>query len=149
MSRLILVVSLFTVWWIVTDPWLKLRSVAGATIFYFMESTYVWLHGKPFHSTFAQFWNNVWSHPLIADFYFLFIAETWGSFLRIACYPVVIWSLELLQDSVIRKVYGRNVAWDYSGNKFSLFKGAIDLSMAGEWWLLGIAMEYIYSPLAF
>jgi hypothetical protein len=146
---LVIVVSVFLGWLMLTDLSSKIRSLLGAVCFYFIESTYVWFHGKPFHSTFAQFWNNIWSHPLIADIYFTGILSDSGPVVRIALYPLVIWGLELVQCTVLKSVYGRNIAWDYTGNRFSRFGGAIDLGMAIEWWLLGAAMEFIYARLAF
>ena len=65
---------------------------------------------------------------------------------RVGLYPVVIWALEIVQGTILKKVYGRNVAWDYSRNRFGCIDGLIDLSMVLEWWLIGLVMEIIYYP---
>jgi hypothetical protein len=78
--------------------------------------------------------------------YFIVVAPEWSPVLRVGLYPLVIWSLELVQCLTITSVYGKNVAWDYTGNKYSCMGGAIDLSMFSEWWLLGTAMEFVYMP---
>ena len=139
-----MLLGLFSAWFCLCSSDMRVRSVIGAGAFYFIESTYCWLQGKPFRSTFAQFYSNIWSHPLIADMYFVVIASEWPSIIRIALYPLVIWSLELVQCLTITYVYGKNVAWDYTGNKHSFMRGSIDLSMFFEWWLLGMTMEFVY-----
>ena len=146
LKRVALVIALFGTWWWFSSVSLKVRSVIGAVAFFFIESSYLFVHGKGFRSTFAQFWNNVWSHPLISDVFFRLVAPDWNPYLRILAYPLVIWGLELVQSRTITVVYGCNVAWDYSGNRWSRFGGAIDLSMFTEWWLLGAAMEFLYYP---
>ena len=149
MKKVSIIVTLFTVWALTTSNSLKIRSLFAAGAFYLIESTYVYMHGKAFHSTFAQLWNNIWSHPFISDWFFLVIASAWPSWARILAYPIVIWALELVQSTVITAIYKRNIAWDYSGNKWSFFNGSIDLSMFTEWWCLGAAMECIYYPYIF
>lgn len=145
-GRAILLLGLFGTWFCFTSPGQRFRSLIGASVFYLIESTYCWIQGQSFHSTFPQFYSNIWSHPLIADVYFLFVAPAWSPVLRIVLYPLVIWSLEFVQCFTITSVYGKNVAWDYTGNKYSCMSGAIDLSMVFEWWLLGSAMEFVYMP---
>lgn len=147
-TKTFLILTLFIGWWLVSNPSLRIRSVLAAVAFFFIESVYLKLQSKANRSTFAQFWNNIWSHPLIADFYFRDLAGDWSSASRILLYPIVIWGLELLQNKVMIRVYGKNVAWDYSGSRYAKFQGVIDLSMAPEWWMLGIVMEYVYMPLA-
>ena len=116
--KLALILALFGVWTITSTPSLRIRSVISAVAFYFIEATYLYVQGKGFHSTFAQFWCNVWSHPLISDLIFLTLLPNSSSLVRVGIFPLVIWALELTQSVVLRSVYGRNVAWDYTGNKY-------------------------------
>ena len=121
---------------------LVVRSFFSAVAFALIESVYCGLDGKPFGSSTAQFWNNIWSHPIIADMYWEVMPDM--PWVRVVMYPVLIWGIEIGQGTVIKFVYGRNVAWDYSINKWGRMDGLIDLSMIFELWILGLVMEFVY-----
>lgn len=142
----VLITSLFTIWWTLSDASLRSRSIFAAFAFFAIESVYLQLQGKRKLSTFAQFWNNVWSHWFISDLYFVHTMSGTSAIFRILLYPLVIWVLEIVQSQVIIFVYGRNVAWDYSGHKLARLNGSIHLGMWPEWMLLACAMEFIYYP---
>ena len=65
---------------------------------------------------------------------------------RILLHLLVIWVVEIVQSQKLMFIYGRNVAWDYSGHKSAKFNGSIYLGMWPEWMLRACVMEFIYYP---
>merc|ERR1712108_60067 len=57
--------------------------------------------------------------------------------LRILCFPLNIWLLEIVQHEVFKFLFGFNPAWDYTGAPGSMCDGAINLAHAKLWLVLG------------
>ncbi|EER05030.1 hypothetical protein Pmar_PMAR009209 [Perkinsus marinus ATCC 50983] len=159
---------IFAVWWSFTDDTEKIRSVCGAVIYAFIESAYLTFHEGHFNSTFAQFWCNIWYHPIVMDvyrraaipaltaflldrsdllrFHFDHDPLVLASVLAVCLMPINIWCLEAVQGYLIILLYGENIAWDYSYSKFSFAGGNCNLAMVVEWLVFGLALERIYWP---
>ena len=57
-------------------------------------------------------------------------------------YPVNVWFLEAFEESfLIRPIYGRNVAWNYSDYADEAMGGCVRLGHAPAWWALGAAVR--------
>jgi len=99
------------------------------------------------HSSFAQFWSNVVFAPLIMHGYRSLLAGTTLPFrlARVALFPFNIWGLEIVEGYVIMMVFGRNVAWEYTGRD-AWFHG----NVKGDYWLpwlgLGAVVELLWEP---
>jgi hypothetical protein len=63
--------------------------------------------------------------------------------IRVAFFPILLWTLEVIQHYFIIFLFGRNTAWLYYGDTV-YFGGAIRLSMWKLWLILGAALQGFY-----
>mmetsp|Transcript_91295 Transcript_91295/g.182049 ORF Transcript_91295/g.182049 Transcript_91295/m.182049 type:complete len:243 (-) Transcript_91295:165-893(-) len=104
------------------------------------------------HSSFAQFWINVIFTPGLLFLYRSLVSQAfllvpgfmqYVSIVRVLCFPVNIWCLEIIEGYLLMLFFGRNVAWEYRGPK-AYFHGNITLEYYIPWCLLGGAVEAFY-----
>lgn len=57
--------------------------------------------------------------------------------------PFFVWTLEIIQDKTLKFLFGRNDAWDYSKEAWSMFDDAITLGFFPYWVVLGMLLELI------
>lgn len=61
--------------------------------------------------------------------------------------PLQIWLLEVVEDFVLKVIFGHNTAWSYVGERTAWCGGAIKLNMWPLWMMLGVVLEVSYAPL--
>ncbi|KAF4656771.1 hypothetical protein FOL47_008749 [Perkinsus chesapeaki] len=164
----LMVPIIFALWFTFTDFTGKIMSFCGAVMYAFIESTYLTFHEGHFHSSFAQFWCNIWYNPIVTEVYrrhaipaltnllvenSQFFQAHFGedplvlaSVLAVCLMPLNIWCLEVVQGYLIIFLYGKNIAWDYSYSKFAVMHGNCNLTMFPEWLAFGLILERIYWP---
>jgi len=93
---------------------------------------------QPF-TTAEQFFVNLFTTPLIH----LYMMALPHPVLRVGFFPVVLWTVEVIQHYFLKFLFGRNTAWLYYGATV-YFEGAIRLSMWPLWLILGAALQGAY-----
>lgn len=95
-------------------------------------------------TTFAQWWANVVYAPVLLHGYWRLVPPS--AWLRVLCFPLNVWALEIVQGYGLAFVYGgKNPAWHYS-DRWALFDGHITLSHWNLWLLLGAAVHFFAAP---
>ena len=93
--------------------------------------------------TIAQFLANVLLLPFFFTLYPLLLNS---SVLRVILFPLFIWSLEIIEGYVLIFMFGKNIAWTYSG-KDAFFNGNIKLGYFKLWLILGVFYEILTNQL--
>lgn len=101
--------------------------------------------GRNGFTSVEQFLLNVLYVPIALHCYFAlfkvpsfpWVAQSMVALVRTLCFPFNIWILEIIQDRILRFLYGFNPAWDYTGAPGSRFGGAINLAHWKLWIALG------------
>jgi hypothetical protein len=154
-SRVAYVSIILNHWIARTNDEEKVLSVLGAGAFAFVESTWTSLTSGFPHTTWYQFYCNLAYTPFLLGTSYTF----WGSFggdclffgneidvIRVLCFPIAIYMLELIQGYSLIFIFGENRAWHYNGS-LALFHGNITLAYFFVWILFGLVIEVSYLPL--
>ncbi len=135
------VIWLFVYYWFrKTSLFVKLFSLLCGLLFALVESLYCKITAGVWKTTWQQFIMSCLGTPIFIIMYYQIIQNFW---LRLVLYPVDIWLWEFIGDRCIKSVYGRNLAWDYGNNKYSIFDGAIKLSYYFHWVVVGLGVELL------
>jgi hypothetical protein len=144
-----------SIWFAYSGINAKVRGFIGATTFTLIEYTFytltyelpdgtvVFSPGDPRcrkgHTTPHQWFVNVLCLPFFLDEYFRLMPQT---IVRALCWPLNIWSLEIVEGLLLILTYGYNPAWEYYGPGAYVF-GTIQLNYWKFWLPMGFAIHFI------
>jgi len=133
---------LVSMWWTCYTLENKTISVAGAFAYTLAESAFTTVERGQAYTSAGQFFANVVYIPIMLRGYPTALQALTGvpaaSALFVFLYPLNIWFLEVVQDLFILKpIFGRNVAWNYSDYADEALTGTIRAGHAPAWWALG------------
>ncbi len=145
LSRKLLFYSIAIAWLVFLPRTFKLRAAFGATAYSLIEYTFTFVNDGTAYTSFAQFFGNLLYVPILLDGYGFLLYD--NLFLYILFFPVNVWLLEIVLDSLFHVIYGRNVAWCYHSYEDSKLNGVIRVGHGKFWLLLGAACHVIYPTL--
>ncbi|KAF0701630.1 Aste57867_7945 [Aphanomyces stellatus] len=148
-----LVAGLGGAWYFFHGTPVQFSAIAAATAFSCIEYTWYSLttedadgdvHFTPFqatcragHTTWAQFWANVLYTPVLLHTYRAVVPHP---ILRVLCFPLNIWLLEIVEGYTLIYLFGRNIAWTYKTTD-AYCHGNIRLGFWKLWLALGLVLE--------
>lgn len=168
-----LLAAIVAVWLFFADTASKVMALQGASVYSYLEFSWYCFSkevggtikvvglaedGRKGFTTAEQFIGNLLYLPLAFNGYHALLPMPACGFwcanglmmvcLRIALFPLNIWTLEFVQDAVMKAMMGFNPAWDYTGDSGSLLGGAINYHHWRLWIALGIICECFSVPMA-
>lgn len=146
MRQTSLITIISVVWLYFTTLEQGLWSMLVATSFAVIEGSYRKYQRNRFHTTAHQWWANVATHFVISHIYVSLVASR---VLRLLMFPIAVWILEIIQDRLLKLVFLRNPAWNYTPNRYAAFSGAVDFGMYAEWFVVGVVYEFVYIKVRF
>eukprot|EP01118_Nematostelium_gracile_P004256 TRINITY_DN14992_c0_g1_i1.p1 TRINITY_DN14992_c0_g1~~TRINITY_DN14992_c0_g1_i1.p1 ORF type:complete len:172 (-),score=28.79 TRINITY_DN14992_c0_g1_i1:55-570(-) len=157
--RSFLFISIWIIWWQITDYKQKRNAFICGILFAGIELIYT--SSVPDHTisrfslfcqlhhaktSWSQFWVLIFFFPFIVEPYaWLFeghLAFDWV--IRIVFSPLMVWVLEICEGYLLHLIMGANTAWHYTGED-AFFHGNIKIGMYSSWWGLGIITELIFT----
>jgi len=163
-SGMLLMASIVLGWYLLTSTTTKLEAITMAATYSFIEfSWYTFtimnehhvvliaplsVRGRNGFTSVEQFILNVLYIPIALHCYCAlfeypnlpWILQNISALVRTMCFPFNIWLLEIVQNWILRFLYGFNPAWDYTGAPGSRFGGAINVAHWKLWVALGTVL---------
>lgn len=113
-----------------------------SSIFSVIEEVYRYAIDRT-HTTFAMWMvNNLFICPILVfiEIYLHYF------YTMLFLFPIIIWFAEIIVHKLSKALFGRNIMWDYTGEHFARFDGAIRLDYYPVWMLLFIIGYFTILP---
>mmetsp|Transcript_29730 Transcript_29730/g.59154 ORF Transcript_29730/g.59154 Transcript_29730/m.59154 type:complete len:219 (+) Transcript_29730:93-749(+) len=139
-------IVLSSLWILLYPPRQKVIGLFASAAYTLVEYAFTKLERGVGYTSLAQLFANLLYVPALLEGYKaaleLVAAGDPGFFVYVLLYPINVWFLEAFEESfLIRPIYGRNVAWNYSDYADEAMGGCVRLGHAPAWWALGAAVR--------